>query len=288
MAEIIEEINTDNACDAIVKSSTRITPDASDEVRQLVLQIEDPAFRYAAGQSIGVLVPGPHEFGNEFHHRRYSIASPVQAGNSEAAELEILVKRCFYLDEISGERYPGVASNYLCNAKPGDKIRITGPYRSPFKVPSDDQCNLLMIGTGTGVAPFRAFTQQIYDQHDGWKGDVRLFYGDQGGMNLLYLNDKQDDLGHYYDDASFKAFSALIDRPLADATDGLEESLAAHTEECLRLLRDPKTYVFLAGQEKAAAVFAKVMAEAIGSEDEWKAVKKKLISEDRWAELLYH
>ncbi|MCU7843403.1 MAG: oxidoreductase [Candidatus Thiodiazotropha sp. (ex Monitilora ramsayi)] len=288
MAEINEEINAENACDAIVKSSIRITPDSTDEVRQLVLQIDDPAFRYAAGQSIGVLVPGPHEFGNEFHHRRYSIANPAQTGNAEAAELEILVKRCFYIDEISGERYPGIASNYLCDAKPGDKIRITGPFRSPFKVPADNTCNLLMIGTGTGVAPFRAFTQQIYDQHGSWKGDVRLFYGDQGGMNLLYLNDKQDDLGHYYDDASFKAFSALIDKPLRDAADGLQESLSAHTDECLRLLRDPKTYVFLAGQEKAAAVFAKVMAEAFGSEDEWKELKKQLVNEDRWAELLYH
>jgi ferredoxin--NADP+ reductase len=288
MADTVEEINLENTCNAIVKSTTRITPESTDEVRQLVLEIDDPAFRYAAGQSIGVLIPGPHEFGNEFHHRRYSIANPVQQGNVQAAELEILVKRCFYNDEVSGERYPGVASNFLCDAKPGDKIQITGPYRSPFKVPSDNTCNLLMVGTGTGVAPFRAFTQQIYDQHGGWKGDVRLFYGDQGGMNLLYLNDKKDDLTHYYDDVSFKAFSALIDKPLRDAADGLQESLAANTDECLRLLQDPKTYLFLAGQEKAAAVFAEVMADALGSDEAWKELKQKMISEDRWAELLYH
>jgi ferredoxin--NADP+ reductase len=257
-------------------------------VRRLVLQIDDPAFRYAAGQSIGVLVPGPHEFGSDVHHRRYSIANPTQSGNPQSVELELLVRRCFYVDEVSGERYPGVASNYLCDAKPGERLRITGPYLSPFKIPGDSQSNLLMVGTGTGIAPFRAFIQQIYDQHGGWQGDVRLFYGDQGGMNLLYLNEEQGDIGQYYDTATFKAYSALIERPLADEADGLEASLTAHVEECRRLLLDPKTYLFMAGQEKAAAAFDKVMCEAFGGEVAWREQKQRLVQEDRWAELLYH
>jgi len=288
MAENLDEQITENTCEAIIKSTTRITPDNTDEVRQLVLEIDDPAFRYSAGQSIGVLVPGPHDFGNPYHHRRYSIANPTQRGNHDALELELLVRRCFYLDEVSGEQYPGIASNYLCDARPGDRIVITGPYRSPFKIPRDPRSNLLMIGTGTGVAPFRAFVRQIYDEHTGWRGDVRLFYGDRGGMNLLYLNDKQKDLTQYYDDATFKAFNALIDRPLASEADKLEETLSDHIEECRRLLLDPKTFVYLAGQEKAAQAFDKVMTDAFGSEDEWREVKRKLVKEDRWAELLYH
>jgi ferredoxin--NADP+ reductase len=288
MATHQEESYVDNTCEAIVKSTIRVTPEESDEVRQLVLQIDDPAFRYRTGQSIGVLVPGPHDFGNPYHHRRYSIANPTETGNLESVELLLLVRRCFYLDAISGERYPGIASNYLCDARPGDKILVTGPYRSPFRIPDDPHSNLLMIGTGTGVAPFRAFIQQIYDKHRGWKGDVRLFYGDRGGMNLLYLNDKQRDLGQYYDDVTFKAFNALIDRPLADEADKLEETLSAHIDECHRLLRDSHTHVFLAGQQKAAAAFDKVMSDAFGGEDEWRELKRKLAGEERWAELLYH
>ncbi|MCU7916727.1 MAG: oxidoreductase [Candidatus Thiodiazotropha sp. (ex Epidulcina cf. delphinae)] len=288
MAENVDETILENSCDAILISSTRITPTSTDEVRHLVLQIDEPAFRFATGQSIGVLVPGPHAFGNEYHHRRYSIANPTQRGNAQNIELELLVRRCFYLDEVSGERYPGIASNYLCDAKPGDKLKITGPFRSPFKIPADEQSNLLMIGTGTGIAPFRAFVRQIYDQHGGWKGNVRLFYGDRGGMNLLYLNEQQQDLGQYYDHQTFKAFSVLTDRPLSTAEEGLQDNLTANTEECSRLLREPNTYVYVAGQEKAAEVLDKVMAEAFGSSEAWQAQKQALIDQDRWAELLYH
>lgn len=288
MPESADEMHLESSCDAVIKSTTRITPEATDEVRQLVLQIDDPSFRYAAGQSIGVLVPGPHEFGNEYHHRRYSIANPIQTGNVESIELEILVRRCFYLDEVSGEQYPGIASNYLCNAKSGDKIKITGPFRSPFKIPTDKRSNLLMIGTGTGVAPFRAFVRQIYDQQGSWEGQIRLFYGDHGGMNLLYMNDEHKDLAQFYDDQTFKAFSALSDRPLAKLEAGLQESLAANVEECHKLLTDPKTYVFLGGQERAAEVFNQVMEERFGSAEAWKQLKQSLVEQDRWAELLYH
>ncbi|MCU7849384.1 MAG: oxidoreductase [Candidatus Thiodiazotropha sp. (ex Lucinoma kastoroae)] len=289
MADNADEALLENTCDATIKSSTRITPESTEEVRKLILQIDDPTFRYAAGQSIGVLVSGPHQFGNEFHHRRYSIANPVQTGNNQSIDLELLVRRCFYLDDISGEQYPGIASNYLCNARIGDKIKITGPYKSPFKIPADTSSNLLMIGTGTGVAPFRAFVRQIYDQHNsGWKGNVRLFYGDQGGMNLLYLNEEQKDLSQFYDDQTFKAFSVLTERPLARAEDGLQDSLAANMEECSKFMQAPNTYVYVAGQEKTAKVLDKVMAEAFGSPEAWEKHKNSLINQDRWAELLYH
>jgi ferredoxin--NADP+ reductase len=287
MAYSADEIHLESSCLATVKSTTRITPDSTHEVRQLILQIDEPSFRYAAGQSIGVLVPGPHAFGEEYHHRRYSIANPVEGGNSQSIELELLVRRCFYLDEISGEQYPGVASNYLCDAKVGDIIKITGPYKSPFNIPTDTSNNLLMIGTGTGIAPFRAFVRQIYDQHGSWQGDVRLFYGDHGGMNLLYMNDKHKDLTQFYDDQSFKAFSVLTDRPICGAEEGLQQSLKSHIDECVRLMRDPNTYVFLAGLEKAADVLDKLMSEALGSTEAWEKMKNDLIERDHWAELLY-
>ena len=143
---------------AVVKSSHRITPDKADEVRHLVLHVSDTGFDYQVGQSVGVLIPGPHPFGNHQHLRLYSIAGGTKNSATKSVALDLCVRCCFYIDEVSGERYPGISSNLLCDAKPGDKVLLTGPYGSHFKIPEYNNGNLLMIGTGTGIAPFRAFS----------------------------------------------------------------------------------------------------------------------------------
>jgi ferredoxin--NADP+ reductase len=272
---------------AFIKDSRRITPESTEEIRHITLQVADPAFQFGEGQSIGVVVPGPHPFGNAFHVRRYSIANarsiPVETG----VELDLLVRRCFYIDEVSGERYPGIASNYLCDAKPGASLTIGGPYLSPFKMPLDNHANLLMIGTGTGIAPFRAFAQLIYERRGDWKGQVRLYYGGRSGLDLMYTNDETTDLANYYDEKTFKAFRALGTRPLMSSSQALERGLTDNAEDALLLINEPNTYVFLSGLGKIAAVFDKVMAERVGSSEEWAAIKQKMIDEGRWSELIY-
>ena len=273
---------------AVVTESVRITPNDRDEVRRIRLSIDDPAFRFSEGQTIGVVVPGPHPFGNKYHMRRYSIASGRTNATTDAAELELLVRRCFYIDEISGERYPGIASNFLCDAQTGGRVTITGPYRSPFKIPQDNRSNLLMIGTGTGVAPFRGFVQQIYQDKGAWRGQVRLFYGAKTGMDLLYGNDVQDDLTNYYDEGTFKAFKALISKPLASDADALESPLADNAKEVWELMLDSRTYVYLAGLGKVAETLGRVMEGVADSPLAWREAKQLLQAEGRWSELIYN
>ena len=283
----IHESEYINRGSAQLQTSTRITPHSTDEVRQLVLRIEEPAFHFVEGQTIGVLVPGPHPFGNSYHHRRYSIANPRHVSATAAVQIDLLVRRCFYIDEISGERFPGIASNYLCDLDPGDRITITGPYRSPFHIPMDRSSNLLMIGTGTGVAPFRAFVKHIYDQIGGWQGKVRLFYGAKTGLDLIYLNDQNDDLAHYYDQNTFNAFSAFGSRALSSESDGLERVLSDNIGEAWSLLQDPKTHLFLAGLNKIAPVLDRILADSAGSAQQWQQLKQRIVNEGRWSELLY-
>ncbi|MCX6609663.1 MAG: oxidoreductase, partial [Acidobacteria bacterium] len=171
----LSDYDTNNPHEMTLQSTEIITPENSEaEVRHLVLRFDDTPFSYTEGQSIGVLAPGPYEFGNTQHLRLYSIASPSLGDDYRGNTLSICVRRCFSIDDISGERYPGRASNYLCDATPGDTILITGPYGVQFQVPASNEANLLMVGVGTGIAPFRAFVKSIYKRHGGWKGKVRL------------------------------------------------------------------------------------------------------------------
>ncbi|MGB0723008.1 MAG: oxidoreductase [Gammaproteobacteria bacterium] len=281
-----ETLELDSPVIAQVAASRRITSDETDEVRQIDLHIADPSFRCAKGQSIAVAVPGPHEFGNRHHVRRYSIANNPTLSAEDGVDLSILVRRCFYVDDFNGERYPGVASNYLCDARPGDPITVHGPYKSPFRVPDDSSANIVMIATGTGIAPFRSFIEYIYRERGDWKGEIRLYYGAKSGMDLLYMNDENDDLVNYYDQRTFQAFKAVAARPILGDSE-VNRSVADNAASALDLMGMANTHVFVAGVEKLVPALDKAFAAAAGSESAWQAMRQKLRDSGRWSELLY-
>lgn len=281
------ELEYNNTCTAVITGSRRISPLETEEIRAIDLSIDEPAFRFREGQSIGVLVPGPHAFGNKEHHRYYSIANARETSVADEVNVQIIVRRCFYIDDISGEQYPGVASNYLCDAKPGDSITITGPYKSVFNVPKDPESNMLMIGTGTGIAPFRAFIQHVYKNQGDWKGKVRLFFGDKTGLDLRYMNDVDEDLANYYTEETFKAYQSITNRYLMNANEALELTMQDNAEEAWEMLQDPNTYVFIAGSRKTSELLNKALAGYAGSKETWEEMKQKLQAENRWSELIY-
>jgi ferredoxin--NADP+ reductase len=282
-----EAIDTDSIVPSVVVQSERITPADADEVRRLVLGVDDPAFRVRPGQNIGVLLAGDPAFGNTQHIRRYSVTDVAPMSDGDTVGLSILVRRCFYLDEVSGERYPGIASNFLCDAQPGQPVSLVGPYKNPFKLPDDPTANLLLIGSGTGIAPFRTMIQEAYRDGVEWQGSVRLFYGARTGMETLYRNQEDSDLALYYDKQTFEAFNSVASRPLADERDALQESLSAHLDTVWELMTASNTYVYLSGLRKAAEITERVLVERAGGAEAWSALKMRLIDEGRWSELLY-
>lgn len=284
----LSDYDVNNPYATTLVSTERITPLGWEaEVRHLVLRFSDTSFHYVEGQSIGVLAPGPHEFGNTHHLRLYSIASPRGGDDGRGDTISICVRRCFSIDDISGERYPGRASNYLCDANPGDVIQITGPYGVQFEVPPQDDTNLLMVGAGTGIAPFRAFVKHIYQRHGAWNGKVRLFYGAKSGMEMLYMNDFRKDLALYYDQASFRAFEAISPRPYFDAPPAIDQVMLENSTEIWEMIQDPKTYVYVAGLHEADKKFELAMEGMAGSKERWQELKNGLNADGRYAELLY-
>ncbi len=282
----LADYKTDNQYRAKVKKTERLTPEDTDEVREIILEVQEPEFECEVDQSFGVLVEANGEFGKEFHHRLYSVADLPDERNGHAL-ITMLVKRCSYVDEFSGEKYDGIASNYLCDRKVGDEITITGPFELPFQVPEDKTANLILIGMGTGIAPFRAFVKHIYNNVEDWKGKIRLFYGARSGLELLYMNDKNNDLTNYYDEDTFQAFHALSPRPHWADPIQLDKAIEDRASEVLEMLSRANTYVYVAGYEKVMENLDKAFANILGSRKKWETRKAELVVGDKWAEVIY-
>ncbi|MBM3907312.1 MAG: ferredoxin-NADP reductase [Gemmatimonadetes bacterium] len=283
----LKDYDTTQKRSARVLSSTRVTPDSSDtELRHIDLAVDDGKFSYHVGQSIGVLVPGPHEFGRKEYLRLYSIAGGGQSADAKPL-ISLLVKRCSYVDDFNGQRYDGKASHFLCDLKAGDTVTLVGPFGLAFTLPADKGANLLMIGLGTGIAPFRAFVKHIYSDLGGWKGKVRLYHGAMRGIELAYMNEQNDDLKYYYDQETFKAFEAVSPRPHFDVPVDLAGAIAKNGEEVWAMLRDRRTYVYVAGLQQISKQFDEAMVKIVGSAAEYEQQRAKLVEEGRWAELIY-
>lgn len=76
--------------------------------------------------------------------------------------------------------YHGVCSTYLSSRKTGDIVQaVVQPPSSPFRLPEDPSVPIVMIGPGTGLAPFRGFIQarQAQKESGASLGDAMLFFG---------------------------------------------------------------------------------------------------------------
>lgn len=105
--------------------------------------------------------------------RLYSIAS-AQAEVEE--EVHLTVGLVSY--ENDGKTRFGGASHYLADGlEEGQSVRVFVEHNDNFRLPADNNTPVIMIGPGTGVAPFRAFMQQR--EADEASGDNWMFFGDQ-------------------------------------------------------------------------------------------------------------
>jgi sulfite reductase (NADPH) flavoprotein alpha-component len=132
--------------------------------RELIdLFLEFPQSGMSAQDFVGLLRPMPP--------RLYSIASSLSA-HSEEVHLTVAVVRY----EGNGRKRKGVCSSYLA-----ERVGQTVPcYLHPnknFKLPEDSSTPIIMVGPGTGIAPFRAFIEER--KSTGATGKNWLFFGDR-------------------------------------------------------------------------------------------------------------
>lgn len=119
--------------------------------------------------------------------RLYSIASSIKAHPNEV-HLTIAAVRY----ESHGRQRKGVASTYTADrVKVGETMAVYTHANKNFKLPASGDTPIIMVGPGTGVAPFRAFVEER--KAIGAKGKNWLFFGDQKyTYDFLYQTEWQE------------------------------------------------------------------------------------------------
>ncbi len=121
--------------------------------------------------------------------RLYSIASSPKA---HEGEVHLTVAAVRY--NSHGKDRKGVASTYIVDeAKTGEKVSVYVHQNKNFRLPEATETPVIMVGPGTGIAPFRAFIEERSET--GNQGGSWLFFGDQRyQFDFLYQLELQEHL----------------------------------------------------------------------------------------------
>lgn len=166
--------------------------------------------------------------------RLYSISSS-QRINPQQVTLTVGVVKY----ESQGRWKNGVASHFLgVRSLPGDEVRVFVQPSPKFRLPADSNMPVIMVGPGTGIAPFRAFLQER--QALGVKGPAWLFFGNQHfEYDFLY----RDELSGWLDQGYLSRLDLAFSRDQAEKLYVQHKMLDAAGEMWQWLQRGAQFYV---------------------------------------------
>ena len=256
--------------------------------RHMTFDLSEGDLYYIEGQSIGIVPPGTDEKGKPNKLRLYSIASTRHGDNLDGKTVSLCVRKLEYKDPETGEHVEGTCSSFLCGLEPGDEVSITGPVGKEMLLPEDEDANIIMIATGTGIAPFRAYLWRMFLEGDknpdyNFNGFAWLFFGIPKTENILY-KDKLEKLAEEHPE-NFRMDYA-ISREQKNAEGGkmyIQHRIAEHADKLWELIQDPKTHTYICGLKGMEDGIDEALSAAADKNGvNWDEYRKAMKKEDRW------
>ncbi|NET60126.1 MAG: ferredoxin-NADP reductase [Symploca sp. SIO2E6] len=254
--------------------------------RHLTFDISGGDLRYLEGQSIGIIPPGKDKNGKPHKLRLYSIASTRHGDNLDDKTVSLCVRKLEYKHPETGEQIVGVCSGHLCGLEVGADVAITGPVGKEMLLPPDEDANIIMMATGTGIAPFRAYLWRMFkEQHEDYKfkGLAWLIFGIATTPNILY-QEQLEELQQNYPD-NFRLTYA-ISREQKNSEGGkmyIQHRVAEHAEQLWQLMQKPNTHTYICGLKGMEdGIDAALTAEAGKQGIKWSDYQKQMKKEHRW------
>ncbi|KRT79284.1 hypothetical protein AMK59_7994 [Oryctes borbonicus] len=200
---------------------------------------------------VEVLRDFPHATKNLNGEMLFEILTPIKPRDFSIAssyakyrnEIHILVAVVKYKTKLVTERL-GLCSNYLADLKVDDKISVWLK-RGSFSFPKDTNDTVIMVGPGTGLAPFRNYIQERVAYNTASAHNLILFFGCRGKNNDFHCSDELLALEKENKLRLICAFSRDQENKVY-----VQHKLLEEASTIWNALKDKKAYIFVAGNSK--------------------------------------
>ncbi|KAK8935994.1 hypothetical protein KSP39_PZI013326 [Platanthera zijinensis] len=265
--------------------NTKITgDDAPGDTWHMVFSTEGE-IPYREGQSVGVIADGIDKNGKPHKLRLYSIASSAIGDFGDSKTVSLCVKRVVYTND-QGEIVKGVCSNFLCDLRPGAEVKLTGPVGKEMLMPKDPNATVIMLGTGTGIAPFRGFLwKMFFEKHEDYKfnGLAWLFLGVPTSSSLLYKEEFEKMKEKAPD--NFRLDFAVSREQTNNKGEKMyiQTRMAEYAEELWSLLKKDNTFIYMCGLKGMEKGIDDIMVSLAAKDGiEWLEYKRQLKKNEQW------
>jgi ferredoxin--NADP+ reductase len=259
-------------------------------VQHIKFDIAGSKLKYVEGQSIGIIPPGTDAKGKPNKLRLYSIASTRHGDDVDDTTVSLCVRELEYKND-AGETIKGVCSSFLCALKPGDDVQITGPTGKEMLLPAEEDTNVIMFATGTGIAPMRAYLWRMFKdneraanpEYNNYKGFAWLVFGVPQTANILYKQELEEMQEKYPE--NFRLTYA-ISREQQNSEGGrmyIQHRVAENSVELWNMIKNPKTHTYICGLRGMEPGIEEALgAEAAKEGIVWKDYVRAMKKEERW------
>ncbi len=254
--------------------------------RHLTFDISAGDLRYLEGQSIGIIPDGTDDKGKPHKLRLYSIASTRHGDNLDDKTVSLCVRQLEYKHPETGETVFGVCSTFLCNIEEGADVKITGPVGKEMLLPDDPEATVIMMATGTGIAPFRAFLwRMFFEQHEDYKfkGQAWLIFGVTTTPNILY-KEQLEEIQEKFPD-NFRLTYA-ISREQKNSEGGrmyIQHRVGENADELWSLMQKPNTHTYICGLKGMEdGIDAALTVAAQKNDVVWSDYQRQMKKAGRW------
>ena len=257
--------------------------------RHLTFDLSAGNLRYLEGQSIGIIPEGLDKNGKPHKLRLYSIASTRHGDHVDDKTVSLCVRQLEYKHPETGETVYGVCSTYLCNLQTGADVKITGPVGKEMLLPEDPNANIIMLATGTGIAPFRAYLWRMFKDNERqknpdyrFKGLAWLIFGIATTPNILY-KEELEELQQRYPD-NFRLTYA-ISREQKNPEGGrmyIQHRVAEHADELWQLIQQENTHTYICGLKGMEDGIDQALTAAAGAGVNWPDYQRQMKRAGRW------